>query len=284
MNALYYRDNLDVLRKDIRDESVDLIYLDPPFNSQATYNLLFRSTAGERSRAQIEAFEDTWQWGEEAELAFDGVLSGGNSEAAEMPRSIRSFLRENDMMAYLSRMAVRLLELRRVLQPSGSLYLHCDPTASHYLKILMDAIFGAENFRNEVIWKRTNARSTEGKWPRVHDALLFYSRATTFHFQSLKVPADRARLPHTLITVDGVKYQTYELTGAGATMRVKAGSHGRDLTLQNLAGIGRTARGNVMSGMPPRSFTGRRKKGRRRVPPQARCGSIQYRVKGNHGR
>ena len=159
MNKLYYGDNLTVLKNCFDDESVDLIYLDPPFNSQATYNVLFKSTAGEQSRAQIEAFGDTWHWGEEAELAFDGVMMSGNSDAAEMLRAMRSFLKENDMMAYLSMMAVRLLELRRVLKPTGSLYLHCDPTASHYLKIMMDSIFGVELFRNEIMWKRTNVHS-----------------------------------------------------------------------------------------------------------------------------
>jgi site-specific DNA-methyltransferase (adenine-specific) len=142
MNSLYYGDSLTVLRNDIRDESVDLIYLDPPFNSQATYNVLFRSTAGEKSRAQIEAFEDAWHWGEEAELAFDGVMSSGNSDAAEMLRSMRAFLKENDIMAYLCMMATRMLELHRVLKSTGSIYLHCDPTASHYLKLLMGRTAG----------------------------------------------------------------------------------------------------------------------------------------------
>ncbi|MFQ5914967.1 MAG: DNA methyltransferase, partial [Nitrospinota bacterium] len=135
-NRLYYGDNLEVLRDDIRDETVDLVYLDPPFNSKATYNILFRAPSGEQSKAQIEAFEDTWHWTNEAEGAFDEVMASGNTNAAEMLRSMRSFLGENDMMAYLTMMAVRLLELHRVLKPTGSLYLHCDPTASHYLKIL----------------------------------------------------------------------------------------------------------------------------------------------------
>ncbi|HPE73865.1 MAG TPA: DNA methyltransferase, partial [Candidatus Competibacter sp.] len=153
-NHLYYGDNLQVLREHIATESVDLIYLDPPFNSQATYNVLFRSPKGEQSQAQIEAFEDTWHWNDSAERAFDEVMTSGNTDAAEMLRAMRSFLRENDMMAYLAMMAVRLLELHRILKPTGSLYLHCDPTASHYLKILLDAIFGVENFRSEIIWKR----------------------------------------------------------------------------------------------------------------------------------
>src|SRR6202165_4528962 len=140
-NHLYYGDNLDILRSNIADESVDLIYLDPPFNSQANYNLLFKAPSGQQSKAQIEAFEDTWHWNEVAESAFDDVMTSGNSDAAEMLRAMRSFLKENDMMAYLTMMAVRLLQLHRVLKSNGVLYLHCDPTASHYLKIMLDAIF-----------------------------------------------------------------------------------------------------------------------------------------------
>jgi site-specific DNA-methyltransferase (adenine-specific) len=159
-NKLFYGDNLDVLRQQIKDESVDLVYLDPPFNSNANYNLLFKSPSGEKSQAQIEAFEDTWHWNMHAAQAFDEVLTGQNAEAASMLRAIHGFLGENDMMAYLAMMAVRLLELHRVLKPTGSLYLHCDPTASHYLKILLDAIFGKENFRNEIIWKRSSAHNS----------------------------------------------------------------------------------------------------------------------------
>ena len=138
-NALYYGDNLDVLRHEIAGDSVDLIYLDPPFNSQANYNVLFKSPSGKAADAQIEAFEDTWHWGEEAERAFAAVLASPATQAAELLRAMRSFLGENDMMAYLAMMAVRLIELHRVLKPTGSLYLHCDPTASHYLKLLLDS-------------------------------------------------------------------------------------------------------------------------------------------------
>lgn len=141
MNRLYYGDNLAVLRESIKDESVDLVYLDPPFNSQATYNVLFKAPTGEQSHAQIEVFEDTWHWGESAEHAFDAVMGSGNTDAAELLRAMRSFLHENDLMAYLAMMAVRLIQLYRVLKPTGSIYLHCDPTASHYLKLLLDAIF-----------------------------------------------------------------------------------------------------------------------------------------------
>jgi site-specific DNA-methyltransferase (adenine-specific) len=159
MNHLYYGDNLEILRDHIRDESIDLVYLDPPFNSQATYNVLFRAPTGERSQAQIEAFEDTWHWNETAERAFDEVLQSGTTAAAEMLRALRAFLKENDVMAYLTMMAIRLLELHRVLKPTGSLYLHCDPAAGHYLKVVMDAIFGVRNFRNEIMNKAPYGRT-----------------------------------------------------------------------------------------------------------------------------
>jgi site-specific DNA-methyltransferase (adenine-specific) len=190
MNRLYYGDNLRVLREEIADASVDLIYLDPPFNSQASYNVLFKGPRGDRppaspantgSRAgrppaQVEAFTDTWQWCDEAERAFDEVIRGRHTGAAELLRALRAFLRDNDLMAYLAMMAVRLVELHRVLKPSGSLYLHCDPTASHYLKALLDSVFGPECFRNEIIWKRTTAHSdTKSRFSHVTDTILFYA-------------------------------------------------------------------------------------------------------------
>jgi len=188
MNALYYGDNLMILRNEIQRESVDLIYLDPPFNSQATYNVLFRSTAGEQSRAQIEAFEDTWHWGSEAELAFDEVMHSRSTDAAELLRALRAFLKENDMMAYLCMMAVRLQELHRVLKETGSLYLHCDPTASHYLKLILDAIFGVEFYRNEITWKRTTTHSDSRTWSRVADTIFFYTKGQKFTWNTPRDP------------------------------------------------------------------------------------------------
>jgi site-specific DNA-methyltransferase (adenine-specific) len=148
---LYYGDNLMVLRDSIAAESVDLIYLDPPFNSNADYNVLFKGPAGAGSAAQIEAFTDTWHWNDVAEDAFGQVVRSGSAATTTMLRAMRSFLGDNDMMAYLAMMAVRLLELHRVLKPTGSLYLHCDPTASHYLKILLDAVFGAKVGQTEKV-------------------------------------------------------------------------------------------------------------------------------------
>jgi site-specific DNA-methyltransferase (adenine-specific) len=177
-NNLYYGDNLQVLRDSIADESVDLVYLDPPFNSNATYNVLFKAPSGERSQAQIEAFEDTWHWNDTAELAFDEVMKGPHSDAATMLRAMRAALGENDLMAYLAMMAVRLIELHRVLKPTGSLFLHCDPTASHYLKALLDSIFGVAGFTNEIIWRRTTPKGLAfSKFASNHDVILFYRRS-----------------------------------------------------------------------------------------------------------
>ncbi len=185
-NHLYYGDNLKVLRDSISASSVDLIYLDPPFNSNASYNVLFRGPSGSDSAAQIEAFDDTWHWTDSAEEAFGEVLRSGNGGAAEMLRAMRSFLGENDMMAYLAMMSVRLLELHRVLKPTGSLSLHCDPTASHYLKLLLDAIFGASSFGNEIIWKRKAGRGeTNNKDVRFgvsHDVILMYRKTSSAQF------------------------------------------------------------------------------------------------------
>lgn len=190
-NTLYYGDNLDILRTQIKDDSVDLIYLDPPFNSNATYNVLFKSPKGEQSPAQIEAFEDTWHWNEHAARAFDEVMTSGNTEVAELLRAMHSVLKTNDMMAYLTMMAVRCLELHRVLKPTGSFYLHCDPTASHYLKLLLDAIFGKNNFRREIIWSLETVsgfKSQANNWVRGHDTILFYTKSDDYYFKKEFLP------------------------------------------------------------------------------------------------
>jgi adenine specific DNA methylase Mod len=193
-NALYYGDNLAVLRDCVGSETVDLVYLDPPFNSQATYNVLFRSPTGGSSQAQIEAFEDTWHWGREAEDAFDQVMRSGNTNAADMLRAVRSFLGDNDMMAYLAMMAVRLLELHRVLKPTGSLYLHCDPTASHYLKLILDGVFGPHHFRNEIIWKRTTAHSSAKRFSPIHDVIFYYSKSDRLVWNAIRTDYEPAYL------------------------------------------------------------------------------------------
>ena len=173
-NALYYGDNLDILRRYIKDESVDLIYLDPPFKSNQDYNILFAEKDAARAASQIKAFEDTWHWDQGAEAAYLEVVEQGG-RVSEALQAFRQLLGNNDMMAYIAMMAPRLEELHRVLRPTGSIYLHCDPTASHYLKLLMDAIYQPANFRNEVIWERTTGRKAGKQFGRVHDVLLFYT-------------------------------------------------------------------------------------------------------------
>jgi len=177
MNTLYYGDNLPVLRRYIKDESVDLIYLDPPFNSKRDYNILFAEQGGTRSEAQLKAFKDTWFWDQEAALGYEEVVESGG-RIAETMRGFRLLLGEGNMLAYLSMMAPRLVELRRVLKPTGSLYLHCDPTASHYLKLLLDAVFGLGGFRNEIIWCYRKWAVASSQFARNHDVILFYSKAT----------------------------------------------------------------------------------------------------------
>jgi len=187
-NALYFGDNLEVLRESIKDESVDLVYLDPPFNSNATYNVLFKSPKGHKSDAQIEAFDDTWHWGEHAEAAFAELMQQSNTDVAEVMTALRSVLGENDMMAYLAMMAIRLLELHRVLKPTGSIYLHCDPTASHYLKIVLDQVFGAQFFRSEVIWRRTGSHNKATRWAPIHDSIFFYTKSDAYTWKFPRRP------------------------------------------------------------------------------------------------
>ena len=223
-NALFYGDNLAVLRERVADESVDLVYLDPPFNSNASYNVLFREKTGEESPAQIRAFTDTWEWTQETELTFEQDIIGNPAVPAavkEMISAFRQFIGRNAMMAYLVMMAPRLVELRRVLKPTGSIYLHCDPTASHYLKLLMDAVFGKENYRNEIIWQRTPSKGLmTRRLPSNHDVIVGYQKADTptWNLDSTFIAYDEGDLdPKTAAKYnqrdpDGRRYQLSDLT------------------------------------------------------------------------
>ncbi|KPJ52279.1 hypothetical protein AMJ39_08240 [candidate division TA06 bacterium DG_24] len=192
-NILYYGDNLEVLRLHVADESVDLVYLDPPFQSARSYNVLFDEQNGSRSAAQIQAFEDTWRWDQAAAAAYQETVEAGG-EVSRALQAMRQFLGETDMLAYLSMMAPRLVELRRVLKPTGSIYLHCDPTASHYLKVIMDAVFGPQNFRSEIMWKRSSAHSDTKQGRKIHghihDTLLFYTKGEDWTWNPVYQPYD----------------------------------------------------------------------------------------------
>jgi len=235
-NTLFYGDNLTILRDYIPDESVDLIYLDPPFNSQRTYNVLFKDESGVDSEAQIAAFEDTWHWTRETEETYHELVTQAPDRVSTMIGALREFIGENQMMAYLVMMAARLVELHRVLKPIGSLYLHCDPTASHYLKTVMDTIFGPENFRNEIIWKRTTAHSSSKKYGPVHDVILYYSKGKDclWNPQFLPHSEEYVESKYRNVDEDGRRYMLDNLTAAG----VRRGSSGKPWR-----GIDPTARG-----------------------------------------
>jgi len=181
-NKLYFGDNLHIMRDHISDESIDLIYLDPPFNSKATYNVLFDEKNGTHSRAQITAFEDTWHWGIESEEAYHEIVTQGPKKLSDLIQALRGFLGQNDMMAYLTMMAIRLIEMHRVLKPTGSIYLHCDPTASHYLKLVMDAIFEVKNFRNEIVWCYKSGGASKYNFAKKHDIIFRYTKTNKYIF------------------------------------------------------------------------------------------------------
>ena len=215
-NSLYYGDNLDILRRYVKDETVDLIYLDPPFNSNATYNVLFAERNGSQSAAQIKAFGDTWHWDEAAAAAFHEVVEAGGKVSQAM-QAFMTLLGGNDMLAYLAMMAPRLVELRRVLKPTGSIYLHCDPTASHYLKVLMDAVWGTRNFCSELVWKRSAAHGGPVGYNDIHDIILYYSKGETPTWNRPRVPHDESYISshYSKADPDGRRYQLITAHGAG---------------------------------------------------------------------
>ncbi len=224
-NKLYFGDNLDIMRQYIPDESVDLIYLDPPFNSQATYNVLFAEKNGTQSAAQIAAFDDTWHWDMKAEATYHDIVTNGPRKLADLIQAMRAFLGQNDIMAYLVMMAARLDEMRRVLKPTGSIYLHCDPTASHYLKLIMDAAFGPHNFRNEITWKRSSAHSDtkQGRkaYGNIADVLLYYTRTEeyTFNPQFADYDEEYLRKTYNNLDPDGRRWKSSDLTGPGGAAK-----------------------------------------------------------------
>jgi len=226
-NTLYYGDNLDILKRYVKDESVDLVYLDPPFNSNANYNVLFAEKDGSKAASQIQAFTDTWTWSQDDESVFAELVTAGG-RVADCLQAFRTFLGPCDMLAYLVMMAPRLVELRRVMKSTASIYLHCDPSASHYLKMLLDAVFGPVNFRTEIVWKRSSAHSDakqgRAQHGRIHDVILFYSKTDKWFWNHIFTSYDES------YTDTFYKY-------------VEPGTE-RRYRLDNLSGPGGAAKGN----------------------------------------
>jgi len=201
-NTLFYGDNLSILQQHVLDASVDLCYLDPPFNSNRDYNVLFREQSGRESPAQIKAFGDTWNWAGAAEAWAEFAVLCPVPKVIELMRGFHNTLGENDVMAYLVMMAPRLYHLWRILKPTGSLYLHCDPTASHYLKLILDAIFGAQNYKNEIIWERTGAHNDAKRWGRVTDTILYYTKSNLYTFNTVRTEYSQDHLTKRFRNVD----------------------------------------------------------------------------------
>jgi len=222
--TLYYGDNLNILRTYIKEESVDLIYLDPPFNSKRDYNIIFKEPSGQPSQSQIHAFEDSWRWDRKAQETFEFLLDTNNIPA-DVSRNIKSvvdFVVRDSLSAYLVMMTIRLIELKRVLKPTGSIFLHCNPTASHYLKIIMDTIFGLGNFINEIIWFHPDTPGRpERYFPRKHDTILWYVKNEdhwTFNDSEVRVP---------ILDASKVRYRTFRVLGGRKYIGGKAAEIGK---------------------------------------------------------
>jgi site-specific DNA-methyltransferase (adenine-specific) len=216
-NTLYYGDNLEVMRKYLPDECIDLVYLDPPFNSNRDYNLLFREQSGEPAQGQIKAFTDTWQWSERAYVEFCQTCPPA---LVELVQGFVRTLGRNDLTAYLVMMAPRLVKLHQVLKPTGSLYLHCDYLASSYLRVMLDVVFGAKNFRNEIVWKRTSAHANVGKrYGVITDTILFYTKTQNYKWNTLYTPYSEEHIQNTYRYIEEGTGRRYALRDLTASMQ-----------------------------------------------------------------
>jgi len=247
---LYYGDNLDVLREHVASSSVDLVYLDPPFNSNRNYNVIFARSDRivDANQAQIQAFDDTWRWSPVTEEQYHEMLAGSvPSRVADVIRALHVLLGENDALAYLVNMAPRLVELHRVLKLTGSLYLHCDPTMSHYLKILLDAIFGPETFRNEIVWLRVAAKGGGhmNRLPANHDVILSYGRSSASAWHEIRLPyaaealddKTRSKYTYTERRQPSIPPRATSAPRAGKATKPRVRTHGRcaDLAVEQAA-------------------------------------------------
>ena len=237
-NVLYYGDNLDILRRFIPDESVDLVYLDPPFNSNASYSVIFKDESGRGSDAQMTAFDDTWHWGPDPERQYLYLTNSAYHQGRVAPPvsaligAFHEGIRPSPMLAYLVEMAVRLVELHRVLKPTGSLYLHCDPTASHHLKLVLDAIFGPENYINEIVWKRQTSHNDAAQgakhFGRLQDVLLFYAKGPDYYWQQPYRAYDAEYIDAFYRHVEpgtGRRYRLSDITAPGGASPAKRNPH-----------------------------------------------------------
>ena len=232
-NTLYYGDNLDILRRYIPDESIDLVYLDPPFKSDQNYNILFKEQNGTRAASQIKAFEDTWTWTQESEEIYTDLVTKGD-RVADCLKALRTFLGPCDMLAYLVIMAPRLVELKRVMKPTATIYLHCDPAASHYLKMLMDAIFGGKNFLREIIWSMETSAGYKSKanlWVRGHDTILMYKKNKKYIFNKQYLPLSESTIRrYDKVDEKGRRYKIYYEPGKKPRIVYLDQSKGKPLT------------------------------------------------------
>jgi DNA modification methylase len=235
-NQLYYGDNLDVLRRKIGSETVDLCYIDPPFNSKRNYFQIYNNQ-GSEDRAQAQAFVDTWNWGDEAieglayildieRLAPKAGETRWTEQTVELIRGLEKVLGRGSLLAYLVHMTLRIVEIHRVLKPTGSLYLHCDPTASHYLKLVLDAVFCGQggDFLNEIVWKRTSSSNNPRRWGPIHDVILLYAKSQNYAWNSVKMPLSQAYLDSKYRHSDERgTYRLSDLTASG----VRSGDSGK---------------------------------------------------------
>lgn len=222
MNKLFYGDNLDLLRKHIKDESIAFCYIDPPFNSKRNYNQIYNHI-GEEDLAQSQAFVDTWFWNDIAITGYNEIIANEQGrftiQLVDLMVGLHKVLGEDSLLAYLVSIALRVTEIQRVLTPSGSFYLHCDPTSSHYLKLILDSIFipSGGDYRNEIIWKRTSARSDSHRWNHIHDVIFFYSKSDDYTWNTQFTDYDESYTDgfYKEMDDDGSMYMSDNLTGAG---------------------------------------------------------------------
>ena len=228
-------DNLEEMRK-FPDDCIDLIATDPPFNSKRDYFVPYRDEHGQEPDTLVRAFTDTWTWGEAAEDAYQHLLVEEGGRIGDTIQGLRQFLNETPMMAYLVMMGIRIVEMHRILKPTGNLYLHCDPSASHYLKIILDAIFGASNFRNEIVWQRTSAHNDGNRFGRVHDIILFYGKNPRPLWNPVYTAHDPEYIERFYRYEDERgRYQVDNLTAAGTTQ----GESGQPWRGVDPTGVGR---------------------------------------------